>query len=899
MIEDNKQKFERERKVLDFFKKKFNWVVWFLMAVILWVNIYIRTLPMRINPATGTPFLWDITRNGWTLGPDLDPFFFLRWAKTIVEQGALPVIDTMRYVPVGYETLNSTTLLPYLIAVLYKFLHFFSDKITVEYAAVILPVIASIFTTIAFFLLVKKIFQNKGKKVSSIISLIATAFLVTLPSLLPRTIAGIPEKESVAFGLMFFAFYLFISAWKSKKTWKALTLGGLAGLFTALMGLIWGGVIFVFTTIAVAGFIAFILGKIDKKELIVYSGWIISSMIFWIPFTLRMTFYKFFTSSTTGIALIVWFFILIYFVLFKTKLKSIKILQNKKIPKTVLTIIISLLILFILSSIFIGPKVLINIGGNAVTQLSSPYSDRLSFTVAENRQPFFSDWKESFGPLIQDIPLFFWLFFMGSVFLFSEMIKKLNKGKIILTFGYVFFLLAIIFSRTSSISIFNGESVLSFLFYISGFLVLVGNFCYVLYKYKEKEIFKEMDFEYIFIFSLIFIGIIAGRSGIRLIMVLAPIAVIPLSYLLVVSIKNAFKKKESLTKTFLVIFGILILISTSYTLVYNYKDSKASAEAYVPSQYTHQWQKAMSWVRDNTPETAVFAHWWDYGYWVQTMGERATVLDGGNSISYWNYLMGRHVLTANNESEALEFLYNHNATNLLIDSTDIGKYSAYSNIGSDENYDRFSWIGQFILDETQTMETKNQTSSIYLGSVVLDEDLIIDQKLLPAQKVGIGAIVVNVKNSGEFEQPYVFAVYKEKRYTIYLRYLFYEGKLIDFGSGIEGCAYLFPRLIQERQNVKINPKGAALFLSPKNMKALWVRLYLLGEGKNFELVYMESSPIVNILRSNGLNVGEIIYYNQIYGPIKIWKINYSGDEKYNEEYLMKDYPERLKDRKNR
>lgn len=899
MTEDNEQKFGRERKVLNFFKKKFNWIVWLLMAVILWVNISIRTIPMKINPSTGVPFLWDITRNGWTLGPDLDPFFFLRWAKIIVEQGALPLIDTMKYVPVGYETLNSTTLLPHLIAALYKFLHFFSDKITVEYAAVIFPVIASIFTTIAFFLLVKKIFQNKGKKGSSIIALIATAFLVTLPSLLPRTIAGIPEKESIAFGLMFFAFYLFLSAWKSEKTWKALTLGILAGLFTALMGLIWGGVIFIFTTIAIAGFIAFILGKIDKKKLIVYSGWIISSMIFWIPFTARMTVSIFFTSSTTGAALIVWSFMIIYFVLFETKLKKVKILQNRKIPKTILTIFISLLILFILSSVFMSPKVLVNTGADVLTQLSSPYSDRLSFTVAENRQPFFSDWKGNFGPLIQNIPIFFWLFFIGSVFLFYEMIKKLNKYKIVLTSSYVFFLLAIVFSRTSSVSVFNGESVLSMLFYVSGFLILIGSLCYVFYKSDEKEVFKNIRFEYLFIFSLIFVGIIAGRSGIRLIMMLAPVAVIPLSYLVFLAGKGIMKKREGLAKTFFILFVILILISVPYTLFYNYKVSKANAEAHVPTQYTYQWQQAMGWVRTTTPKTAVFGSWWDYGYWIQTMGERATVLDGGNSISYWNYLMGRHVLTANNESEALEFLYNHNVTHFLIDSTEIGKYGAYSNIGSDENYDRYSWIGHFVLDETQTMETKNQTSFIYLGGVVLDEDIIVNKKILPAQKAGVGAIIVNIRNSGEFEQPYIFAVYQEQRYTIYLRYLFYEGELIDFGSGIEGCAYLFPRLIQEGQNARINPYGAALFLSPRNMRALWVKLYLLEEGENFELAYMESSTLIRSLRSQGLNVGEIIYYDKLYGPIKIWEMNYVGNEKHNEEYIMKDYPERLMDRKYR
>ena len=435
------------------------------------------------------------------------------------------------------------------------------------------------------------------------------------------------------------------------------------------MGLIWGGVIFVFTTIAITGFLAFVLGKIDKNKIIVYSGWIISSMIFWIPFTSRTNLYTFFTSSTTGAALIVWSFIIIYFALFETKLQKIKILQNRKIPKTILTIFISLLILFILSSIFIGPKVLVNIGGNVITQLSNPYSDRLAFTVAENKQPFFSDWKGSFGPLVQNIPIFFWLFFVGSIFLFYEMIRKLNKGKIILTTSYVFFLLAIVFSRTSSTSVFNGESVLSILFYISGFLILIGSLCYVYYKNDEKEVFKNIKFEYLFIFSLIFVGIIAGRSGIRLIMMLAPVAVIPLSYLAFLAGKGIMKKREGLAKIFFIIFAILILISVSYTLFYNYKVSEITAENHIPTAYTYQWQNAMAWVRENTLKEAVFGSWWDYGYWIQTMGERATMLDGGNSISYWNYLMGRYVLTANNESEALGLLYNNNVTHLLIDST--------------------------------------------------------------------------------------------------------------------------------------------------------------------------------------------------------------------------------------
>ena len=895
--ETNEENNQREKKVLDFLKKNFNWGVYFLLAIIVWINIKIRMLPMAINSITGKPGLWDITRDNWTLGPDLDPFFFLRWAKIIVEQGALPAIDTMRYVPLGYDTQLGTKLLPYLIAYFYKFLHFFYDKVTIEYAAIMLPVVASVFTVVAFFLFVRKIFEEKGKKISNIIALIASSFLITLPSLLGRTVAGIPEKESIGFALMFFAFYFFLFAWKSEFK-KALFLGCLSGIFTALMALIWGGSIVLFISIAMAGLITLLLGKIDKKFLIVYSSWLLCSTLFWLPFRLGIK--EFLTSSSGGVAVIVWFCITIYYIMFKTKLKDAKIFQNK-IPKILQSIIVSIFILFILSSVVLGPTVLIDIAGDITQKLSNPYIARISFTVAENKQPFFSDWSANFGPSFNNIPLFFWLFFIGSICLFYEMIKRLQiKEKIILTVSYILFLLAIIFSRFSPTSILNGSSGLSTTIYLLGFIILGIGFGYVFYeryKINEFSIFKKIKFEYILCFSLIFIGIIAGRSAIRLIMLLSTIAIIPLSYLTVIVIKNAFKKRESLARLFSIVLAILILVSVPYTLFYNYQSINMAAENHIPNSYTWQWQEAMGWVRDNTPGDAVFGSWWDYGYWIQTMGERATMLDGGNNIGYWNYLMGRHVLTADNESEALELLYNHNVTHFLIDSTEVGKYGAYSNIGSDENYDKYSWIGAFIVDEKQTQETKNETIRSYFGGSMLDEDLVINidgqQLFFPMGKAGIGAIRITFKENGELKQPQAVLVYNEQQYWINLRYLFIDEQLIDFGSGVEGCAYILPLLSQDN----INYIGTTLFLSPRNMRALWVKMYLLGQGENFELVHSEQSKIVESIRNQGISIPDIIYFGGVQGPIKIWEVNYKGDEKYNEEYLQRNYPDRIASRR--
>jgi hypothetical protein len=117
--------------------------------------------------------------------------------------------------------------------------------------------------------------------------------------------------------------------------------------------------------------------------------------------------------------------------------------------------------------------------------------------------------------------------------------------------------------------------------------------------------------------------------------------------------------------------------------------------------------------------------------------------------------------------------------------------------------------------------------------------------------------------------------------------------LIDYGSGIEGCAYIFPRLDPQ---TGINSIGASMFLSPRNMRALWVRLYLLGEGENFELAHVQSNGIVENVRSQGIEISEIFYYQGIQGPIKIWEINYTGDEEYKEEYVQKNYPKEIKQR---
>jgi asparagine N-glycosylation enzyme membrane subunit Stt3 len=311
---------------------------------------------------------------------------------------------------------------------------------------------------------------------------------------------------------------------------------------------------------------------------------------------------------------------------------------------------------------------------------------RWNITVAENRQPYFTEWASSFGPYIKNIPIMFWMFFVGSALLFKKLFSKLNRKDVwIVTLGYVLFLSGMIFSRYAEHpSILDGDSFLSKSIYYLSALLLIGILFYEYRKYG-KDKFEEWSYEYIFLFSLFILSLFSARTAVRLIMVLAPIAPIFASYLMVESVIIFRKNKEETMKIFTGIFMILVLIGGIFAFVSYYQSAKATAYyGFVPNYYNQQWQKGMDWVRTETSTNAVFAHWWDYGYWVQSIGDRATIVDGGNAIVYWNYLMGRLVLTGDNQQDSLDFLYSHNATHLLIDSSDIGKYSAFSSIGSDE-----------------------------------------------------------------------------------------------------------------------------------------------------------------------------------------------------------------------
>ncbi|MGB9708174.1 MAG: STT3 domain-containing protein [Candidatus Pacearchaeota archaeon] len=887
-------------------KAKFNinWKstkLWFsVVTAVVLVAIIIFTIWARTQ---NIPQLKDVTTGNYTLGPDLDPFLYLRHAKEIVN-GTLQEPDIMRAAPHGSANYAYVSLMPWAIVYLYKFLNLFwrPPTATVEFAAIILPVILFSLTLIVFFFFVKKIFSSLTTKTNStIIALIATVFYAVIPEMLHRTTAGIPEIESLGMLFFWFAFLFFASAWQSDKIKKIVLFAVLAGLSTGLMIFTWGGFRYIFMTFSLATFLIFFFEKQKRKNFLIFTSWLIPSLIF--SFFKNLTLENFIKSSAfipavvdvfssitdAGFGLVVFGIMLLDFILFNTKLKNY--FEKIKIPKSLISVIGAILIGLIVLIIF-NPAAIFGLFSKIVEGFVYPFGrGRIGLTVAENKLPYFVDVLRSFGYL-------FWVFFFGAMLLFYEATKHFDKKK--KTWMNVFFILffiTFIFSRISPQSLLNGENFLSRALYFGGlllFIIALGYTyinAYVKKDEKTLQDFREINFSYLLILTFIFWMIISMRGAIRLFFIISPAISLGAAFLPVKISEYAFKSKDNLYK---IIMFCIVLIATIFMMIslVNYVNATVREAKYtVPGPYEEQWQHAMQWVRENTPKDAIFTHWWDYGYWVQTLGERATVVDGGHAYhnGFWNHLMGREVLTATNENDALEFLYAHNVSYLLIDSTDIGKYGAYSSIGSDETgIDRLSWIPIYVLDEAQTQESKNETAYVYVGGTMLDEDVVWEDQLFPREKAGIaGFIVVIDKEKATISEIIAVLFYNNKQFRVPVKYVYINGQLYDVAKGREALNstfYIVQRLIPQG----INNMGAAMYLSEKVSSSLMAKLYLLNETEHFELVHNEPALLVRQLREEfNATVNDLLVAGDIKGPIKIWKVNYPKDFKVDEAKLKR------------
>jgi dolichyl-diphosphooligosaccharide--protein glycosyltransferase len=65
---------------------------------------------------------------------------------------------------------------------------------------------------------------------------------------------------------------------------------------------------------------------------------------------------------------------------------------------------------------------------------------------------------------------------------------------------------------------------------------------------------------------------------------------------------------------------------------------------------TSDWPDTLKWIKDNTPKDSVVASWWDYGYWIQTLGERKTLADNATVDTHTIAKIAQMLLSSPNEA---------------------------------------------------------------------------------------------------------------------------------------------------------------------------------------------------------------------------------------------------------
>jgi len=155
-------------------------------------------------------------------------------------------------------------------------------------------------------------------------------------------------------------------------------------------------------------------------------------------------------------------------------------------------------------------------------------------------------------------------------------------------------------------------------------------------KISQTETFVKNDMT---VFLLIFgiTGVYVSSIFVRL-ELFASISLIMLSSVgLVILTKKIFSVKFSgKTKYPIKIsYVVLIIFLFSLPLVFPTNYNWINSSDYPPVIFngatsnppSNDWIETLEWIKQNTPENAVIASWWDYGYWITTMSDRTTIVD--------------------------------------------------------------------------------------------------------------------------------------------------------------------------------------------------------------------------------------------------------------------------------
>ncbi len=652
-------------KIASFFKNNQRILIYLILILLLIGGAYSRT--RNVSNLEGK----------YLVSPD-DPYVFLRYSTYVAENGKLPANDTLRYYPDGFDATRENAFMAYLAGYSFKFASAVNPEVSMFDIAAYLPPLLFVIALISFFFLLKEIFNDE------LTALVSTGILAFSPAILLRTVSGFLEKEPIFLPLFFISMYFFVKAYNlfseksltKKDKRKIYLFASLCGIFTGLAAFASGLFFFIVIYISVFLIVEVLLQKMNKNKLIIYILWFIFTLVVTSLTTTKyggfFRFYKPIQFQLPIIALI-FGFVSVGF----DSIKWLRLIKEKLsfIPKGLLYSFITFFIILLGGLIVLGPSGFVAKLGFLWEKVMIPFgTTKMAASVSENQPPVFlgrgSSWWNIFGVV-------FLMFFLGAIALFHKEFKRFRYGKYLVSV-FPLFSLALVFENFSHEL---KHRWITILFSQQWFFMLLFGLTFIIFlflEHKSHEHIEKINSINLLVIVWYLVSIVAANGAVRLFFIMATPAAMLAGYFIKWCKEQIpkFSNKEILQY----VPHLLIAAFVIFSFV-----NVSSAVAHMKPGLGI-WYESMNWIKEDTPEDAIFTHWWDYGYLIQTMANRKTVGDPGNFYKERNYDVGGHVFNAFNNSEILWFTDKYNLTDkdvyLLIPSEDILKFVQIAKLGS-------------------------------------------------------------------------------------------------------------------------------------------------------------------------------------------------------------------------
>ncbi|RLG94966.1 hypothetical protein DRO27_04205 [Candidatus Bathyarchaeota archaeon] len=131
---------------------------------------------------------------------------------------------------------------------------------------------------------------------------------------------------------------------------------------------------------------------------------------------------------------------------------------------------------------------------------------------------------------------------------------------------------------------------------------------------------------------------------------------------------------QGLSRELSIVFTLFILVTILPSIWSTAKSANrptSMASSSVPAlfgdRYPQDWLQALNWMKDNLADDAVVVSWWDYGYWIEAIGEQTTLADGATTNRSQIGYIGRIMML--NQTESLPLLEAYDATHIVVFNT--------------------------------------------------------------------------------------------------------------------------------------------------------------------------------------------------------------------------------------